>query len=130
MTPDRMGGYMENRLDQTTEKIIQIVRESEMFQAYVFHKERLMKQPALYQELSVFRREAHELSEAPESEIMDRTDAFRTKYAAFLENPLVDDFLSSEMALVRAVQKISVSVINELGIGMTEPGNVTDNGGV
>lgn len=115
--------HMNDRVDETTEKIIQIVRESDMFRTYTFHKERLMKQPALYEQLAVFRREAHELTEAPEYEIMDRTDAFREKYAAFLENPLVDDFLSSEMALVRAVQKISASVINELGIGLSAPAN-------
>ena len=116
---------MEDVVKQTTERILEIIRDTELYRAYVFHRKRLMKQPALYEELRQFRREAHELKNAPEAELMDRTDAFREKYATFLENPLVDDFLSAEMSLVRAVQKISVNVINALDIGETAAGNMS-----
>ncbi len=112
---------MEDSVKQTTEKIIDMVKETELYQTYSFYKERILKQPALHQKLEVFRREAHELSEAPESEIMDRTDAFREKYSDFLENPLVDDFLSAEIALVRAVQKITSDVVAALDIGTSGP---------
>ncbi|MCR5303669.1 MAG: YlbF family regulator [Lachnospiraceae bacterium] len=107
----------EEDVNRVTEQILDIIKKTETYNTYLFYSRRLKNNfPALYERMKVFAKEARELANAPESEIMDRTDAFREKYDDFLDKEAVDCFMRSEMALVRMVQKVSTRVVNAMGI--------------
>lgn len=83
------------------------IMTSDTYKDYLYQREKIKKQPALYERVIEFRQWNFDLQNAPESEdLFERLEAFEEEYERFRENPIVDDFLSAELAVCRMMQDI------------------------
>lgn len=91
------------------------IRKSDTYQKYYFQREKIKRQPDLYDKVNEYRRKNYELQNTADSEdLFDRMEAFEKEYEKFRENPLVDDFLRAELAFCRMMQDINELLTTEI----------------
>lgn len=96
---------MKEAIKQFADKIM----ESDTYKEYLYQRERIKKQPELYDKVNEFRQRNFELqNETDEAELFDRMELFEKEYEKFRENPLVDDFLRAELAFCRLMQEVDL----------------------
>lgn len=91
------------------------IMTSKTYKEYLYQRERIKKQPELYKKVNEFRQRNFDLqNEADSDDIFDRMEAFDREYEEFRENPLVDDFLSAELAFCRMMQEVYMLLAEEV----------------
>ncbi len=96
---------MKEAIKQFADKIM----ESDTYKEYLHQRERIKKQPELYDKVNEFRQRNFELqNETDEEELFDRMELFEKEYEKFRENPLVDDFLRAELSFCRLMQEVDL----------------------
>lgn len=91
------------------------IQKSDTYQKYYFQREKIKRQPDLYDKVNEYRRKNYELQNTADSEdLFDRMEAFEKEYEKFRENPLVDDFLRAELAFCRMMQDINELLTTEI----------------
>ena len=96
---------MKEAIKQFADKIM----ASDTYKEYLQQRERIKKQPELYDKVNEFRQRNFELQNETDGEdLFDRMDAFEREYEKFRENPLVDDFLRAELSFCRLMQEIDL----------------------
>lgn len=98
---DYYGGLiiMEQALQAYIDKLL----ETAEYREYVAQKERVLQVPGLKAQIDEFRTRNYQMQTSRDM-VFERSEAFEREYANFLENPLVDDFLSAELAFCRMMQ--------------------------
>ena len=88
---------------------------SDTYKEYLFQREKIKKQPELYEKVNEFRQRNFDLQNAPEGgDLFERMEAFEEEYERFRENPLVDDFLEAEMTFCRMMQDVYVLLAEQV----------------
>lgn len=96
---------MREAIKQFADKIM----ASDTYMEYLYQREKIKKQPALYDKVNEYRQRNFELqNETDEEDLFDRMEAFEREYEKFREDPLVDDFLNAELAFCRLMQEIDL----------------------
>ncbi len=96
---------------QFAEKIM----ASDTYKEYLFQREKIKKQPDLYEKVNEFRQRNFDLqNETDEEDLFDRVEAFEKEYEKFRENPFVDDFLRAELAFCRMMQEVYVLLAEDI----------------
>ncbi len=103
-------------------EIIEAAREfadkimtSNTYKDYLYQREKIKKQPELYEKVNEFRKRNFDLQNETESEdMLDRVEDFEREYEKFRENPFVDDFLRAELAFCRMMQEVYVLLADEV----------------
>lgn len=91
------------------------IMDSDSYKEYLFQREKIKKQPELYEKVNEFRQRNFELqNETDSEELFDRVEAFEMEYEKFRENPFVDDFLRAELAFCRLMQEVYVLLAEEI----------------
>lgn len=91
------------------------IMASDTYKEYLFQREKIKKQPELYEKVNEFRQRNFELqNETDGDELFDRVEAFEKEYEKFRENPFVDDFLRAELAFCRLMQEVNVLLAEEI----------------
>lgn len=91
------------------------IQKSDTYQKYYYQREKIKRQPELYDKVNEFRQRNFDLqNEVDSEELFDRMEAFEKEYEKFRENPLVDDFLRAELAFCRMMQDIDVLLTTEI----------------
>lgn len=91
------------------------IMTSDTYKEYLYQREKVKKQPELYEKVNEFRQRNFDLqNETDEEELFDKLDVFEKEYEEFRENPFVDDFLGAELAFCRMMQDIYVLLANEI----------------
>lgn len=100
---------------KATERFIEEIRQSDIYKEYNFQKEKLKKQPALFERVGEFRKRNFDLqSNTQGDDLLAKLDAFEKEFEEFRANPLVDDFLRAELAFCRMMQEVNVQITAEL----------------
>ena len=103
------------QIEEATKKFAAYIQESDTYKEYFYQRERIKKQPALYEKVNEYRQKNFDLQNESDSEdLFDRMEAFEREYAKFRENPLVEDFLRAELAFCRMMQNINVWLTAEI----------------
>lgn len=103
------------RMREEIEKLAAYIQQSDTYKEYFYQRERLKKQPELYDKVNEFRQRNFDIQNETDSEEMfDRMDEFEREYAKFRENPLVEGFLTAELAFCRMMQEINVLLTAEI----------------
>lgn len=98
-----------------THAFVERLRSADVYQEYLEAKENIKKDPELYSQVNEFRMKNFDLQHnTSEENLMDALDAFEEEYEDFRANPLVDAFLSAELALCRMLQDIYEQITDEL----------------
>ena len=88
---------------------------SDTYKEYLYQREKIKKQPELYEKVNEFRQRNFDLqNEADSDEIFDRMEAFEREYEKFREDPFVDGFLQAELAFCRMMQEVYVLLAEEI----------------
>ena len=97
------------QIEEATKKFAAYIQESDIYKEYLYQREKIKKQPELYDKVNEYRQRSFDLQIKSDSEdLMDIMEAFEQEYAKFLENPMVEDFLRAEVAFCRMMQGINV----------------------
>ena len=106
---------LEKKLESDTIKFVQAIKGTDVYRKYNFQLARIKTNPELFNKVNEYRWKNYELQNTSQvDQLFDRMDAFEREYAAFRENPLVDDFLNAELAFCRMMQEINVFITKEL----------------
>ena len=98
-----------------TKEIAETIQKSDTYQEYYFQREKIKRQPDLYDKVNEYRQKNFELQNSADNEdLFDRMEAFEKEYEKFRENPLVDDFLRAELAFCRMMQDINELLTTEI----------------
>ena len=85
------------------------IMTSDTYREYLYQREKIKKQPELYDKVNEFRKRNFDLQNETDSEdMLERMEAFEREYEKFRENPLVDDFLRAELAFCRLMQEVDL----------------------
>lgn len=91
------------------------IMTSDTYREYLYQREKIKKQPELYEKVNEFRKRNFDLQNETDSEdLLDRMEAFEREYEKFREDPLVDDFLRAELAFCRMMQEVYVLLADEV----------------
>ena len=97
------------QIEEATKKFAAYIQESDIYKEYLYQREKIKKQPELYDKVNEYRQKSFDLQIKSDSEdLMDIMEAFEQEYAKFRENPMVEDFLRAEIAFCRMMQGINV----------------------
>ena len=102
-------------IKDATKKFANYIQQSNTYKEYFFQRERIKKQPGLYDKVNEYRQKNFDLqNETDSEELFDRLDAFEKEYAGLRGNPMVEDFLTAELAFCRLMQEINVLLTAEI----------------
>ncbi len=105
----------DSEIKEAAKKFAVIIQETDTYKEYYNQREKVKKQPELYDKINEFRQRNFELqNESDSEELFDRIEAFEQEYAKFRENPLVDDFLRAELAFCRMMQEVDILLAAEI----------------
>ena len=97
------------QIEEATKKFAAYIQESDIYKEYLYQREKIKKQPELYDKVNEYRQKNFDLQNESDSEdLLDIMEAFEQEYAKFRENPMVEDFLRAEVAFCRMMQGINV----------------------
>ena len=103
------------QIEEATKKFAAYIQESDTYKEYWYQREKIKKQPELYEKVNEFRQKNFDLQNESDSEdLFDRMEAFEQEYAKFRQNPMVEDFLRAELAFCRMMQDINVLLTSEI----------------
>lgn len=103
------------KIQEATQKFAAYIQQSDTYKEYLFQREKIKKQPELYEKVNEFRQRNFELqNETDSGDLLDRMEAFEREYAKFRENPLVEDFLRAELSFCRMMQDINTLLTSEI----------------
>ena len=102
-------------IKDATRKFAAYIQQSDTYKEYFYQRERIKKQPELYDRVNEYRQRNFDLQNETDSEdLLDRMDAFEREYAGLRGNPMVEDFLAAELAFCRLMQEINVLLTAEI----------------
>lgn len=109
------------RLDENMEKslrsFIETIAQTEIYQNYAIQKERLKEEPELARQIDEYRHKNLEIQQNYHGEeLLQKMEEFEMNYASLCANPLVDRYLSAELALARMYQEIQKEIHGSLGL--------------
>lgn len=103
------------QIEEATKKFAAYIQQSDTYKEYWQQREKLKKQPELYDKVNEFRQRNFDIQNESDSEdLFDKMEAFEREYAKFRENPMVEDFLRAELAFCRMMQDINVLLTAEI----------------
>ncbi|MDD6811935.1 MAG: YlbF family regulator [Lachnospiraceae bacterium] len=96
-------------------RFVEEIKKSEIYVEYDFQRDKLKKQPELFEKVKEYRQKNFELQNSAQGEdLFEKMDAFEKEYEKFREIPLVDDFLRAELAFCRMMQEVNAQITAEL----------------
>lgn len=106
---------MDNLVRKAAENFVEEIKRSDVYKQYEIQKEKLNRQPALFERVKEYRQRNFALQSSVQTEeLLEKMEAFEREYEKFREDPLVDDFLRAELAFCRMMQEINVWITAEL----------------
>lgn len=98
-----------------TEALIHAIKDSHEYAHYLFEKELIEGQPDLKQQIEEYRQRNFELQTmVDDDDILEKMEQFEREHAEFLEDPLVDSFLSAEAGFCRMMQDINEAIVESI----------------
>ena len=104
-------------VDDEVKRLIEAVKSSNTYKVYDKQKKLLKKNPELKAAVDQYRKENFELQSSisvADENAERRMEEFAEKYADFLEDSRVSDFLDAENNLCRMMQELTDRVVDSL----------------
>lgn len=99
----------DSEMKEAIQEFADKIMASDTYKEYLYQREKIKKQPDLYDKVNEFRQRNFELQNETDGEdLFERMDAFEKEYEKFRENPLVDDFLRAELSFCRLMQEVDL----------------------
>jgi cell fate (sporulation/competence/biofilm development) regulator YlbF (YheA/YmcA/DUF963 family) len=98
---------MNDNIERSLQQLIADILASEVYHKYDMQRHLVNAQPELKAQIDAYRARNLEL-QTSSATTLDQIDQFEREYAGFRENPLVESFLSAELAFCRMIQEINL----------------------
>ena len=106
---------MDKSIESYTQDFVEKIKTTDIYLNYLEQVKKIQKYPDLLSQINEYRNESFMLQNKYEGEeLYDRTEELSQRYEKFLEIPVVDDFMSAELALVRTMQDINMYIVEGL----------------
>lgn len=84
------------------------IKQTDLYKQYEIDLEKLQKDPELYERVLEYRLKNYEIqNNIPAEQVMDAAEKLEKEYEQLLENPIVENFLASELAFCRLMQGVN-----------------------
>ncbi len=104
-----------NQIDACVNQLVDAIVHSEEYQQYLRIRERVKREPDKEQAIHEFRRRNFALRKDGEHEdLFEESDRLGQEFAQLRSEPLVNDYLASELAVCRLFQKINRTLMEEI----------------
>ena len=104
-----------NQIDTSLEQLITAVLESDVYQQYQQMKEKIKQEPEKEQAIHNFRKRNYMLQRTKDNvDMFEEIDRLEQEFAQFRQEPLVEEYLSAELAVCRMVQKINWRLMEQV----------------
>lgn len=108
---------MQDNVDIYTEALIRGIKESREYREFCEAKMKLAKLPELKKQIHNYRRDTYRLQNFSDEETLyERIQEFNEQHAQFRKNPLVNDYLSSELAVCRMLQRVMANIVESVDL--------------
>lgn len=104
---------MDSEIQKSVQELTTEILKSEIYLEYRKQLALVKEQPGLKDQIDEFRTRNLAL-QTGEHTTFEQLDSFEREYANFRENPLVDKFLASELALCRLLQRINRALVEAI----------------
>lgn len=96
-------------LNVAVEKLIDTIKDTEVYAEYERQKEKVNRIPDLKSQIDTYRIRNFEIQNlSNDDDVFRKIEDFEREYESFRENPIVSDFLAAELALCRMMQEINI----------------------
>lgn len=102
-----------DKINNSLQQLITDILESDIYKEYDAQRIRVNGMPELKEQINEFRRRNLELQTSP-NPTFEQIDSFERQYAAFRENPVVEDFLAAELEFCRLIQDINLRLTDAM----------------
>lgn len=115
-----IGIIIMTELDSAVEKLIAIIKDTEVYMEYERQKEKVNRIQDLKAQIDAYRIRNYEIQNlSNEEDVLQKIEDFEREYETFRENPIVSDFLAAELALCRMMQEINIRLTAALDFDLT-----------
>lgn len=97
---------MDSKVQESLQGLVANILDSEIYREYQKQLTLVKERPGLKDKIDEFRTRNLAL-QTGEQTTFEQLDCFEREYEDFREDPLVDQFLASELALCRLLQKVN-----------------------
>jgi cell fate (sporulation/competence/biofilm development) regulator YlbF (YheA/YmcA/DUF963 family) len=110
-----MSGMDE--VGRCTQELVTAICNSREYQEFEENKQKVRKNPGLQEEIDRFRRKNFELQNKMESDDWYADlDEFQRESEGLRSNPLVEEYLSSELAVCRMIQRVNQAIVTAVNL--------------
>lgn len=112
---------MQDNVEIYTKALIRVIQDSREYRAFCKAKSKLADMPELKKKINEYRMQTYRLQYEGDTETLyDRVQEFNTKHAQFRKDPLVNEYLRSELAVCRMLQKVAAGLSEALDLDLDE----------
>jgi len=106
-----------NHIQDCTQELIRAILESDEYREFGRIRDKVREQPRLREEINRFRQHVFEVQNSQEPlDMYGEQERLCRDYDAFRRNPLVNDFLQSELRICRLIQQISMEIADSVDL--------------
>lgn len=110
---------MQDNVEIYTKALIRVIQDSKEYRAFCRAKNKLSGMPELKKQIDEYRAQTYRLQYEGDAETLyDRVQEFNTKHAQFRKDPLVNEYLKSELAVCRMLQKVAAGLSEALDLDL------------
>lgn len=108
-----------NQIDACVNQLVDAVLQSEEYQQYLRIRERVKREPDMEQAIHEFRRRNFAmLKDGANCDLYEESDRLEQEFAQLRAEPLVNEYLASELAVCRLFQKINRTLMEEVAFDL------------
>ncbi len=98
---------MNDNIERSLQQLIADILASPVYHKYDEQRHLVNARPELKEQIDAYRARNLEL-QTNDNTTFEQIDQFEREYADFRENPLVENFLSAELAFCRLIQEVNL----------------------
>ena len=95
-------------------ELVRAIKRSDVYIRYQSARDGLSKEPELEQKVHEFRRKNFQIQNSGNANLFDEVDQLEKENTELRRKPVVEEFLSSELAFCRAIQQVNWTLIEQL----------------
>jgi len=104
-----------SQIEKALDGLIQAIKDSPEYRQYQEIRAKVHGYPDLERQIHVFRKKNYELQNTVGNwDLFEQVDRLDSEYADFLKQPLVDEYITAEVAFCRVIQNVNWSIIRNI----------------
>lgn len=101
-------------MDKELHALIEAFKGSEEYIRFLKAKKKVLEFPGLQEQIDRFRSVWYRLQSNSDADLFEKIEHVEAEYAKLRENPYVQEFLASELAVCRMFQKVNWAILKNL----------------